>query len=44
MCFFWVYYYPSQGAHVCFHSEKAPQFGTDICCPGDPLCAFILGN
>ena len=31
MCFFWAYYYPSQGAHVCFHSA---QYGNiDICCP-----------
>jgi hypothetical protein len=22
MCFFWAYYYPSQGSHVCVHSEK----------------------
>jgi hypothetical protein len=21
MCFFWAYYYPSHGAHVCLHSE-----------------------
>ena len=31
MCFFWAYYYPSQGAHVCLHSA---QYGNiDICCP-----------
>jgi hypothetical protein len=30
MCFFWAYYYPSHGAHVCMHSE---QFGINICCP-----------
>jgi hypothetical protein len=22
MCFFWAYYYPSHGTHVCLHSEK----------------------
>jgi hypothetical protein len=22
MCFFWAYYYPSQGSHVCIHSEN----------------------
>ncbi|HXU72633.1 MAG TPA: hypothetical protein VN947_25100 [Polyangia bacterium] len=22
MCFFWAYYYPSHGSHVCIHSEK----------------------
>jgi hypothetical protein len=30
MCFFWMYYYPSQGSHVCFHSN---QYGVDVCCP-----------
>ena len=41
MCFFWAYYYPSQGAHVCVHTE---QFGgVDICCPdaGPQLCDMI---
>ena len=39
MCFFWAYYYPSQGAKVCFH------IGTrDECCPGtSALCAAISG-
>lgn len=44
MCFFWAYYYPSKGAHVCAHSEQAPQFGTDLCCPGSPLCQYAFGN
>jgi hypothetical protein len=38
MCFFWAYYYPSKGAHVCVHTE---QFGgIDLCCPdaGPDLC------
>jgi hypothetical protein len=38
MCFFWAYYYPSKGAHVCVHTE---QFGgIDLCCPdaGPQLC------
>ena len=30
MCFFWMYYYPSQGSHVCFHSNT---YGVDVCCP-----------
>jgi Copper type II ascorbate-dependent monooxygenase, C-terminal domain len=31
MCFFWAYYYPSQGSHVCVHTQ---QFGgIDLCCP-----------
>ena len=42
MCFFWAYYYPSQGARVCLHSEQGAEFGlTDLCCPGDALCAFL---
>ncbi len=31
MCFFWMYYYPSMGSHVCFHSDNYG--GIDICCP-----------
>jgi hypothetical protein len=42
MCFFWAYYYPSHGAHVCFHTDQAG--GHDICCPGNALCSVILGN
>jgi hypothetical protein len=33
MCFFWQYYYPSQGPKVCINSG-----GASICCPEDPLC------
>jgi hypothetical protein len=29
MCFFWAYYYPSQGAQVCFVES-----GVSQCCPG----------
>lgn len=43
MCFFWAYYYPSKGAKVCVHSEQVPEVATDICCPGDSLCAFLDG-
>lgn len=43
MCFFWAYYYPSKGARVCVHSEQAPQVATDLCCPGDALCALLDG-
>jgi hypothetical protein len=46
MCFFWLYYYPSKGAKVCFHTEQ--QGGHDVCCPTDEtnaddavLCALI---
>ena len=38
MCFFWAYYYPSQGAKVCFHSKR---YSVNICCPDSPLCASI---
>ncbi len=43
MCFFWAYYYPSQGAFVCFHSDK---YSVDLCCPGGPaqLCQAFGGN
>jgi hypothetical protein len=42
MCFFWAYYYPSQGSRVCVHSQQAGGAdGIDICCPGDGLCALI---
>lgn len=44
MCFFWAYYYPSKGSYVCAHSEQAPQVGTDLCCPGSPICQYIFGN
>lgn len=41
MCFFWAYYYPSQGARVCFHTSRIGGVGGgDICCPGDALCGF----
>lgn len=37
MCFFWGYYYPSAGSHVCFHTSRG---GLDInsCCPGGLFC------
>ncbi len=39
MCFFWAYYYPSQGSRVCVHTA---QFGgQDICCPGSALCSYL---
>jgi hypothetical protein len=41
MCFFWAYYYPSQGHKVCVHTDQVGA-GVDLCCPGpDPLCALI---
>jgi Copper type II ascorbate-dependent monooxygenase, C-terminal domain len=45
MCFFWAYYYPSKGAHICVHSTLVnPPDGIDVCCPapaGDQLSKFI---
>jgi hypothetical protein len=40
MCFFWAYYYPSQGDEVCFHTTQVPG-GADICCPGSPYCSLF---
>ena len=37
MCFFWAYYYPNQGAKVCFHTDQVAG-GLDLCCPGNFLC------
>lgn len=36
MCFFWAYYYPSNGAVVCVNNI----FGISFCCPG-PLCDLL---
>jgi hypothetical protein len=45
MCFFWAYYYPSQGARVCFHTSHIGGVGGgDLCCPGDALCSLVLGQ
>lgn len=48
MCFFWAYYYPSQGSKVCFHTDQyGGADGLNICCPGDSLCSYVedfLGN
>ena len=44
MCFFWAYYYPSQGARVCMHSDKYNQSGggLSVCCPSpNPICSII---
>ena len=45
MCFFWAYYYPSQGAKVCLHTEQyGGANGINACCPGDPtICNLIQG-
>jgi Copper type II ascorbate-dependent monooxygenase, C-terminal domain len=42
MCFFWAYYWPSQGSKVCFHTDQyGGANGLDLCCPGDSLCSLI---
>jgi hypothetical protein len=41
MCFFWAYYYPSQGSKVCIHTDQYN--GLNVCCPGDSLCSYIEG-
>ena len=42
MCFFWAYYYPSQGSKVCIHTQQAGgASGVDVCCPGDSLCSLV---
>ena len=44
MCFFWAYYYPSQGSKVCFHTEAyGGAAGVNVCCPGDSLCSYLEG-
>lgn len=40
MCFFWAYYYPSQGSFVCAHTDKFG--GYDLCCPGNAFCNQIF--
>jgi len=42
MCFFWAYYYPSQGDEVCFHTNQVPG-GIDLCCPGSQYCSLLGG-
>ena len=42
MCFFWAYYYPSQGSKVCIHTDRyGGANGINICCPGDSLCSMV---
>jgi hypothetical protein len=45
MCFFWAYYYPSKGSHVCVHTNQiGGPAGYDLCCPdaGATLCNMLL--
>jgi hypothetical protein len=41
MCFFWTYYYPSKGSHVCVRTQMFG--GIDICCPdaGPTICNMV---
>lgn len=42
MCFFWAYYYPSNGSHVCVNATfRGTSF--DVCCPdsGAQICDLI---
>jgi hypothetical protein len=41
MCFFWAYYYPSQGPRVCVRGS-ALTGGATVCCPGDnAICRAV---
>ena len=42
MCFFWAYYYPSNGSRVCAHTDRFGA-GFDLCCPdaGTALCSLL---
>jgi hypothetical protein len=42
MCFFWAYYYPSSGSHVCAHTNYR-SLNLDLCCPeaGAALCGLL---
>lgn len=43
MCFFWAYYWPSEGSRVCAHTDQV-NGGLDLCCPGHILCDQVFGN
>jgi len=34
MCFFWAYYYPANGSHVCVHTNQIGNL--NVCCPAAP--------
>ena len=48
MCFFWAYYYPSAGAHVCIHtSSYGGANGLNVCCPaaaGDAIASAVCSK
>ncbi|MBR57505.1 MAG: hypothetical protein CMH54_05525 [Myxococcales bacterium] len=50
MCFFWMYYYPSDGYRICLnlgsYTQRATDLGLsnipdDICCPDHALCDLL---
>jgi len=44
MCFFWAYYYPSDGYRLCVNPGALGGGAFDeICCPGSPICEYIRG-
>lgn len=45
MCFFWAYYYPSNGAHVCVHTNQS-NLNLNLCCPdaGAAVCDRLFNG
>jgi len=43
MCFFWAYYYPSQGYRLCVSPGTIGDglAGPEVCCPGSWVCDYI---
>ncbi|HRE91144.1 MAG TPA: hypothetical protein PK095_18625 [Myxococcota bacterium] len=43
MCFFWAYYYPSQGYRLCVSPGTIGDglAGDEVCCPGHWVCDYI---
>jgi len=43
MCFFWAYYYPSQGYRICISPGSIGDgvAGDEMCCPGHWACDYI---
>ncbi|NUN16523.1 MAG: hypothetical protein HUU55_23095 [Myxococcales bacterium] len=42
MCFFWAYYYPSQGYRLCINPGNLfTGLGNQICCPENPICDLV---
>jgi hypothetical protein len=43
MCFFWAYYYPSQGYRLCLSPGAIGDgvAGDEVCCPGHWVCDYV---